>query len=220
MIKNIISSLCLVLFLSLVACTEEDNDLTWITPLIENDERILIIGDSLTDYSNGFSLQQKLGSGYFVQVNAIPGYTYREWTLKIDQAFSGAGRPDYILVFLGTNDGAEFDHEQFQRYFAEFHRQIRIRSSARVAYGLMPRTRDPGRADQILQNNDYLKSWAPEDPAPVEKIDLDSFFQGAPEGFPLYSAIDNIHPTEEAYTLIGELLANRIFSNAKDFVVD
>ncbi len=107
---------------------------------------------------------------------------------------------------LGTNDGFRFTREQYLANLAEFHAQLRSRSTARVTYFQMPRTNDAAVAARILEFNQALPAGMPGDHTRL--IDLDTLFQNA-NSFPnLYDATDPIHPTQTGYLLIRDAMKN------------
>lgn len=194
----------LILFLS--GCNSSNSD-----PLYQlvtdnttpENKTVLIIGDSLTDYSDGFGLQEKLGPDYVVRVKGIPGIDFPTWTLRLEEALQSEGGipAGNILVPLGTNDGYRYLPSEFVLQLRRFHERLRALSSARIHYCLMPRTDDQPLAAAIMANNDALRTELPADHTAL--IDLDSLFQSAAPYPPLYPPEDPVHPTENGYNLIG-----------------
>lgn len=176
-----------------------------LAPFLTVPKRLLVIGDSLADYSGGFGLAEKLGPDYAVVTHAVPGYDFTDWILRLDEAFVSDFTPEVVLVPLGTNDGYRFSGEQFTANVARFHADLRLRSEALVVYFLMPRTAEVVLAGNIERNNLLLAQEYPTDFTGL--LDLDAVFQQAPELPALYPLEDPIHPTTVGYELIaGEIL--------------
>jgi len=171
---------------------------------------ILVIGDSLTAYSEAFGLAHLLGPSFTVNYAAVPGYDFTDWTYRIDQAFIGPP-PNLVLVPLGTNDGYRFTGQIFLNKLYDFHSEFRKRSNAVVVYFQMPRTKDPGLSAAILQNNAALVSGRPGDSS---LLDLDTPFQNAANSALLYQGLDPIHPVQAGYDLAGSVIAAAIFKNS------
>ena len=209
--------LLLAIFLSGVlstGCTrekKEDNNWIYFLTSLHGIQRILVIGDSLTHYSDAFSLQEKLGDRFEVRRASLPGSTFPHWTDHMDEAFSRseAKPPDLICVPLGTNDGTLFDSAAFVENLRAFHEALRIRSVAPVLYVQVPRTRNPGHQEGILTNNGILPSTLQELQGDQRLVDVDTPFEEAPNRDLLYG-IDPIHPTEAGYSLFGETLKTAI----------
>jgi len=171
-------------------------------------KKILIIGDSLTQYSNGFAVSSLLGPGFEVTTHGVHGFDFQDWTLRLDQAFTPPIIPDIVIVVLGTNDGYRYGPNQFIQNVRAFHRELRRRTAKPVIYALVPRTNEPNLASRIVANNLILKTTPSFDPS-MRTVDLDTLFQSAPSYPPLYLT-DPIHPTEAGYRIIREALVRSL----------
>lgn len=175
--------------------------------LAANGTQLLMIGDSLTDFSSGFGLQARLGAEYAVNFRAIINTDFPFWTQRLDDAFAAApaAPPTIILVPLGTNDGFTATPAQFLDRVADFHTAIRARSRARLYYFLMPQTAIGTLAPAIAANNAAFRTEHPNRYAADNSalIDLESVFLTASPVPPLYAGNDPLHPTETGYALIA-----------------
>lgn len=175
-----------------------------------NPRQILIIGDSLTNYSDGFQLQEKLGSGYVVTHASVPGYDYRDWEYRMEEAFNEDDSvPDDIVVVLGTNDGYRYHNQTFTDNVNRFHERLRTFTSAHIYYSLVPHSEDPGLAESIAENNRLLEKLLEEDDrtfSNTEWIDLAGPFFDFKEKQLLYEADDPVHPSDTGYSLIGDTI--------------
>lgn len=188
--------------------TNSDPITELLAPLVlAPNQSVLIVGDSLTDFSSGFGLQSRLGPGYTVAFRGIINTDFNFWTGRLDEAFAQAtsGPPAHVLVPLGTNDGFTLSPAEFLERVAAFHTELRKRSQGRVYYFLMPGTLIGTLAPAIAANNAVFR---PEHAARYagdnsELIDLDSVFQNASPVPALYDAGDPLHPTDNGYALMA-----------------
>jgi lysophospholipase L1-like esterase len=164
------------------------------------DRTILIIGDSLTDYSMGFHLPSLVSPDFTIYYNGKKGYDFPMWSAVIEEAFSIPSPPGHVVVALGTNDALHNGTRDFLTNLQSFHTKLRARTSARVYYCMMPLTIQPELISFISQNNDVLRRTPLF--ANTEKIDLESAFSTAPS-YPYLYNLDLIHPTEAGYMIIG-----------------
>lgn len=167
---------------------------------------VLIIGDSLTDYSRGFSLQSMLGVAYQVAYQATPNRDIPYWTLRLDEALAIAGEqpPAHIIIPMGTNDAYLYQPATFLSNLQALHAGLRLRTSAILYYCQVPRTRDASLAPAILANNQKLKDNLPADGTRL--IDLDEAMQSAPDPAFFYPSNDPIHPTDAGYRRMGRAM--------------
>ena len=195
-----------------LACANRSSDqdaLTELVPtlLIANTQPVLVIGDSLTDFSSGFALQSRLGPQYSVAFRGIINTDFNFWTGRLDETFaqSTAGPPVHILVPLGTNDAFTLTPAQFIDRVTGFHRELRKQSQARTYYFLMPETLIASLAPAIAANNTELRARFAELFAGDDSvlIDLDTVFKNASPVPALYSLEDPLHPTDSGYELMS-----------------
>ena len=172
---------------------------------------VLIIGDSLTERSDGFGLSGSAGPALNVRALGIAGTDYRDWLVRLDDAFAEGGPPaDIVLVPLGTNDGYRFTPAEHVGNVQRLHESIRTRSSATTYYFQMPRSNDGVLAANIRANNLALAANLPDSTVPL--IDLDTPFETARSGPPLYPANDPIHPTDVGYRIIADEIRLRLLA--------
>ncbi len=210
-LRSVLAPLCFAVLCNQCVSRTED-PLTELFPavIMAQVQQVLIIGDSLTDFSDGFYLQQSLGPGYIVQHTGIINTDFNYWTGRLDEALSRAtfAPPAHVIVPLGTNDAFVLGPEAFVDRVQVFHRELRLRSSARVYYFLMPVTLIPSLEPSLRENNAALSAHVPGDNTVL--VDLMSEFDGAPAVPALYDAADPLHPTETGYRLIGARMRNAL----------
>lgn len=172
--------------------------------------RVLVIGDSLTDFSDGFALQSRLGSGWIAAHRGVINRDYLTWTGRLDEAFDEmpVGPPDAVIVALGTNDSFLYGPEQFLSHWASFHADLRTRSLATTFYCLMPPSLIESLGPSVLRNNAALRSATL--PAGVRLLDLEAVIAAAGPWPPTYAADDPLHPTALGYDLIGQAMAQTL----------
>ncbi len=171
-------------------------------------QSVLLIGDSLDVYSDGFGLASELSPSYRVFHKGFINYDFERWTIRIDEAFAVAQTaPDIVLVPLGTNDAFRYDGTTVLPLFAEFHRQLRIRSSSPVVYFRMPRTRDASIQQRVIQIGTTIAGNLP---ANSRFVDLDARFVQAGEVPPLYTDLEVLHPNERGTAIIREAMKNAV----------
>ena len=206
-------ALCTTL-LTTGACVNRSNITDPVTELLPAlvltlSQNVLIIGDSLTDYSSGFGLQARLGPGYTVDFRGIINTDFNFWTGRLDETFAQAGAdggpPAHVLIPLGTNDAFTLTPPQFLERVSVFHNALRQRTFARAYYFLVPQTIIVSLAPAIAANNAALRAefsnrFAGDN---AVLVDLETVFQNASPVPPLYSASDPLHPTAAGYELIS-----------------
>ncbi len=176
--------------------------------------RILIIGDSLTDFSHGFELAARLGVGWQVAYRGRINSDFLTWTGRLDEAFDEArsGPPEIIFAPLGTNDAFLYGPELLLNHLDRFHQDVRARSAARVYYFLMPPTLIESLAPALRRNNAALRARGAPEGTPL--IDLEALFDREPLIPPLYAGDDPLHPTESGYRLISVELERVLLAGA------
>lgn len=176
--------------------------------------RILIIGDSLTDFSRGFELGARLGVGWQVAYRGRINSDFLTWTGRLDEAFDEArnGPPEIIFAPLGTNDAFLYGPELTLAHLDRFHQDLRTRSNARVYYFLMPPTLIESLAPALRRNNAALRARGAPEGTPL--IDLEALFEREPLFPPLYAGDDPLHPTESGYRIISIELERVLLAGA------
>ena len=189
------------------ACSQPGSDYSFLLP---ESRTYLIIGDSLTERSDGFYLETLSPDPITIYVRGVDGYDYRDWYLRMDQAFAGIQPPDRIITVLGSNDAARFSGQDFLDNVYSYQEALANRSSAPVFHTLVPRTRYLPIQNGILANNQLLRNNLP---AGSRLIDLDSVFEARLNGggVPLYPDDDAIHPNRSGYELMGRVILEAMY---------
>lgn len=195
-----------ILLFNLNCYTSKDSvDKSYLIPLMKstsNDSKIIqvnIIGDSLSERSTAFGLQNKLGSGYKVNDFSVSGRTVYDWLFDISRPFNPV--PDVIILELGTNDVMTGSNYDFNSYLNRLLEEIKIRSSARIILTAIPLTDDKGLQGRIKANNTYVRSLS----SLYTITELEKAFEDNRSNLLLYPSYDPIHPNPSGYELIGEL---------------
>lgn len=158
---------------------------------------VLILGDSLAEYSNGFDLQEKLGGSFQVRNISRAGWDVPLW--MTDQASILAEKTDILVVELGTNDANNYGTESFPENYSELIRFLEENHNWIILHSKVPRTTLPDLAEKIRINNEWIQENYNSKPL----VDLDRVFQDN-ANLPLYPLIDPVHPNPIGYDLIGE----------------
>lgn len=198
-LRQISLFVCLLFFIS---CYHSSKKLYYTNLLISKTENtmknvttISIIGDSLSEYSNGFSLQEKLGSGYKVNDFAISGRTTIDWLN--DLYFPLQTPSDIILIELGTNDAFYDTKDIFAQNLNKLLSSIHNKSNAKILLTLIPLTEDTGIRNTIREYNNHIRSL------PYPHADIEKAFSNYPVSI-LYPSFDPIHPTKTGYNIMGD----------------
>lgn len=169
---------------------------------------VLVIGDSLDVYSDGFGLASELSPAYRVFHKGFINYDFERWSIRVDEAFAEAVlTPEMILVPLGTNDAFRYDGSTILPVFREFHRQLRLRSAAPVVYFRMPRTRDTSIQARVIEIGGAIAVNLPDN---ARFLDLDALFVRAGTVPPLYTDFEVLHPNERGNGIIREAMKNAV----------
>jgi len=167
----------------------------------------LIIGDSLTDLSHGFYLRDYSSPDARISHLGIHSSDFPEWHFRLNEAFSAEPFPDKFVVAIGTNDAYRYSTQDFLKNVNAFNDRLRLLTTARIYYCLMPLTNDVGLGAKIRDHNSILRQNPPQGIAGI--IDLESAFLNAGPLPPLYIS-DPVHPTQDGYRLIGLTISNSI----------
>lgn len=188
----------LIIFLTANCYTSKDSsDIPTLLPLLMNDEiKILVIGDSLSERSNAFDLQSKLGSSYSLKDISVSGRDVRIWLTDLEKIQEN--KANIVIVNLGTNDASYYPTEEYPRFYSELIEYIRNISSWKILLTLVPPTNDPILKERIRINNSWINTNYPND----TKVNLQELFEKNSE-LPLYPTADPIHPNPIGYDLIG-----------------
>ena len=161
--------------------------------------QVNIIGDSLSERSLAFSLQNKLGSGYQVNDFSVSGRTVFDWLFDISRPFNPM--PDIVIIELGTNDAMMATNYDFIEYYNRLLSEIQIRSKAKIIVTAIPLTDETGIQARIKVNNNFIRSLS----NLYTISDLEKAFEDNRSNLRLYPSYDPIHPNPVGYELIGEI---------------
>ncbi len=161
--------------------------------------QVNIVGDSLSQRSDGFSLSVKLGSLYSVKDFSVSGRTQVDWISDISSAINP--NPDILIIELGTNDAVNVPNAQFSTNLNALIGEIEKRTAAKIILTAIPLTDDPILQDRIRQNNLYVKSLR----GKYIIADVEKEFEKNKNLFRLYPINDNIHPEPIGYEIMGEV---------------
>lgn len=194
----------IIVFLFNCYTSKDQVDKSYLIPLLKqtnDNQKILqvnIIGDSLSERSVGFGLQNKLGNNYKVNDFSVSGRSTYSWLFDISRPFNP--QPDIVIIELGTNDVMNDASYNFISYYNQLLSEIKLRSSARIILTAVPLTDDKGLQNKIKINNNYIKSLSTN----YTVTDLESVFEANRANVSLYPTYDLIHPNPVGYELIGE----------------
>lgn len=183
--------------------SKESVDKSYLASLMSSNHtetiQVNIIGDSLSERSLAFSLQNKLGSGYQVNDFSVSGRTVFDWLFDISRPFNPM--PDIVIIELGTNDAMMATNYDFTGYYNRLLSEIQIRSKAKIIVTAIPLTDETGIQARIKVNNNFIRSLS----NLYTISDLEKAFEDNRSNLRLYPSYDPIHPNPVGYELIGEI---------------
>ncbi len=183
--------------------SKESVDKSYLASLMSSNHtetiQVNIIGDSLSERSLAFSLQNKLGSGYQVNDFSVSGRTVFDWLFDISRPFNPM--PDIVIIELGTNDAMMATNYDFIEYYNRLLSEIQIRSKAKIIVTAIPLTDETGIQARIKVNNNFIRSLS----NLYTISDLEKAFEDNRSNLRLYPSYDPIHPDPVGYELIGEI---------------
>lgn len=212
--RKSIKSIYICAFFSFFSCyhPKEKVDFTILAPLLQKPFYVTLVGDSLANRSDGFALQEKLGSGFSVTNYAIDGRTCRDWLSEIHLVFDPA--PDLLIIELGTNDAIQYSGQEFQKNIQLLWQEIQLRSRAQIFNTAMPLTEEASIQDRIRQNNLWLVEQS--QASHFVLVDLASLFSEQEETIDFYPSFDPIHPNPVGYDIIGSFYQKQILLYLQD----
>ncbi|AXR60616.1 SGNH/GDSL hydrolase family protein [Leptospira mayottensis] len=196
-----------ILFFLLISCVGKESDqhgLSFLLPLTGPLLKVGIIGDSLSQESDGFGLREKLGFRFTVTDYSVSGRYVPAWLQTIGTALTE--RQDLLILELGTNDVSGYPIDQFPKNYENLLSLIQSRSNAMILVTILPPTFQPGYRANILQINSYLKGLSSRYPT----ADMESVFLERENTIPLYSQTDLVHPNPVGYELMGTVYTDVI----------
>ncbi|TGK34975.1 SGNH/GDSL hydrolase family protein [Leptospira gomenensis] len=207
LVKLRILSFWNILFLLFVNCVgkeEERRGLSALLPLSGSLLKVGIIGDSLSQRSDGFGLREKLGNRFTVTDYSVSGRDVPGWAQEVGVALTG--EHDLWIVELGTNDVSGYPIERFPDNYEFLLNEIRSKSNGVIMPTVLPPTIQPGYREKILNVNSYLRSLG----AAYPVADMETVFLQVENSIPLYPQTDPIHPNPVGYDLMGTIYADSI----------
>ncbi|RHX91744.1 SGNH/GDSL hydrolase family protein [Leptospira stimsonii] len=189
------------------ACVGKESDrqgLSALLPLIGPLLNVGIIGDSLSQRSDGFGLREKLGTRFTVTDYSVSGRSVPGWNDVIGTALTE--QQDLLILELGTNDVSSYPIDQFPGNYEILLQSIQKVSNAAILVTILPPTIQPGYRANILQINPYLRSLG----SRYLTADMETVFLETEKTIPLYPQIDPIHPNPVGYDLMGTVYSDAI----------
>ncbi|EMJ91022.1 SGNH/GDSL hydrolase family protein [Leptospira alstonii] len=193
-----------LLFISCVGKEREQQGLSSLLPLVGPLLKVGIIGDSLSQRSDGFGLREKLGLRFTVTDYSVSGRDISGWTQMIGTALTE--RQDLLILELGTNDVTGNSVDQFPENYENLLTSIQTHSNAGILVTILPPTIQSGYRENILRINPYLRGLNSRYPT----ADMESVFLEREKTVPLYSQTDPVHPNPVGYDLMGTTYADSI----------
>ncbi len=193
--------LFIILFTSACYTSKDDVGKGYLLSLMNRTEtvQVNVIGDSLSERSNAFGLQNKLGKDYKVNDYSIEGRTVFDWLLDISRPFNPS--PNIIIIELGTNDSMMSPGYDFTGNYNRLLSEIQSRSRTKIILTAIPLTDDLGLQNKIKENNKFIRSLSNQ----YTVTDLERVFEDNRSNLRLYPSYDLIHPNPAGYELIGEI---------------
>jgi len=186
-----------IVFIGNCYTSKESSDIPSLLPLLLNQKiEILMIGDSLSERSNAFGLQAKLGSSYHIKDISVSGRDVRIWLTYREKIQEN--KANLVVVNLGTNDASYYSNDEFPRYYSELIEYLRSASNWQIILTLVPPTNDAILKERIRINNSWINKQYPNE----TKVNLEDLFNKN-SNLPLYPTADPIHPNPIGYDIIG-----------------
>ena len=197
----------------------------------EKTEIIYCIGDSIT-YGSGLEDEERLtksypaqlgirlGPRYFIFNYGVRGATLQDLSRKSYRNMGylnviEAQSPDVVIIMLGTNDSKQkyWDAERYEEQYLALIDERHNLPGHPYLYLMAPPEAFPAEEGEILYgiNNDVIggeiRNLVPDiaEQSGCGTLDLYALTQDHPEYF-----VDGIHPTEEGYALIAQMVADQI----------
>ncbi|AOP32835.1 lipase [Leptospira tipperaryensis] len=191
-------------FQSCVGKESDQQGLSALLPLVGPLLKVGIIGDSLSQRSDGFGLREKLGTRFTVTDYSVSGRSVPGWNDVIGTALTE--QQNLLILELGTNDVSSYPLDQFPGNYEILLNSIQKASNAAILVTVLPPTIQPGYRANILQINPYLRSLG----SRYLIADMETVFLETEKTIPLYPQIDPIHPNPTGYDLMGTVYADTI----------
>ena len=165
--------------------------------------KLNIIGDSLTLYSKGFGLSEKLGSKYEVNHYSYYGRELLEWVIDIDKAL--INNPDAILVVLGGNDSINRAPINWKSDYESLLSTLKLKGQYRILLSTIPIPIKQNSQEPIQVMNGIIRNL------PEKISDVEPIITEKSKLIPAFSPTDELHPNPWVYEEMG-------IQYAKDFL--
>ncbi len=163
--------------------------------------RVTIVGDSLSQWSEGFNIKTRLPTSYQVQDISKAGYDTELWLS--DLAIAESIPTDIWVIELGTNDASYKGTRGFKDRYNQILSRLEQKNFSYFVLSAVPKTNQIGLHEPITANNQSIREMVLSNPK-YRLADLEKVFNTASETISLYSIADPIHPNQIGYDLIGE----------------
>ncbi len=162
--------------------------------------QITIVGDSLSQLSDGFGLKHKLPTSYSIRDMSVTGYGTEDWLVQSPKL--EALSTDIWLIELGTNDANLYGTTNFLARYKELLSRLEKNSISIFVLTAVPLTDYVDLRPSIKANNQSIRDLVQTKPnyklADIEKVF--SAYTGVP---PLYSLNDPVHPNQLGLEIMG-----------------
>lgn len=164
-------------------------------------QRVTIVGDSLSEWSRGFGLREKLPANFTVTNLSAAGFSVRDWLER--QSILLSNPTETWIVFLGTNDGYLYGNSTFEENYRALLAILQLNLPRNIIVSTLPLTNDAG-LKLVLRDFNHTLRKIQKETTNSRLVDLEKAFSNAVGDLPLYPLDDPIHPNQIGYELIGE----------------
>ncbi len=169
--------------------------------------RITIIGDSLSEWSDGYGLQGSLGERFIVQNLGRAGWDTELWLNNLTEPKSIP--TDIYFLALGTNDASYRGTLGFATKFNRLISELNRTGIFGFLISTTPLTNQVGLRAAIQENNSYLRTLSVRQNTWITDVEK-TLFTADPS--PFYPLSDPIHPSSEGYQLLGKSYFSKILT--------
>lgn len=169
--------------------------------------RLTIIGDSLSEWSDGFGLQGELGERFIVRNLGRAGWDTELWLNNLTEPKSIP--TDIYFLALGTNDASYSGSQGFATKTVRLITELNRIGIFGFVISTTPLTNQAGLRPSIQENNSYLRTLSVRPNTWIADVEK-TLFTADPS--PFYPLSDPIHPTKEGYQLLGKTYSSKILS--------
>lgn len=162
--------------------------------------QVTIVGDSLSQLSDGFGLKHKLSTSYSVKDMSIAGYSTQDWLMESPKL--EALSSDIWLIELGTNDANIYGTSGFITRYKELLSRLEKKSISILVLTAIPLTDYVNLQPLIKENNEQIRELVRTKPN-YKLVDMEKSFSSYSGTAPLYSPNDPIHPNALGLEIMG-----------------